>query len=406
MSKGEVSLWIWIVGGLIIGASVIIFATTMATGFFKSYQENTMRERFLNLANRAESICSGGEGNLDYFEFPLSEVVRTVYPAKNRFERPPDKVSELISDKEQGTGTFICISFFEKQEPSCKEVSCPVVMDYIGTPSLKEDLFSLLAKIRGEYPVYTYNLDIEKVEGKVWVTRQTVGPTVALDGLEGVEILGTCEGNPVLVSAADGKVLLFGDATLWVNGNTEFAKLLSDAYAFLGKGRLLVVYEDDYSNPAAAPKIKTTLESLTSDPFIKHTGDISVMSQDFVNYDQLWIVRPGWCSAGFRMGDSGAGCGETIPWSKSETDAISSFVSGGGHVFIITDYQGSGTGETRVDHMPTGTANDMLQSMDMPFVIGDGYVCRKSSLDIKDREAFPSPARMDIKYASLWQKVQ
>ncbi|MFH1294732.1 MAG: hypothetical protein ABIH90_02205 [Candidatus Aenigmatarchaeota archaeon] len=403
--KGEVSTWIWVVGGLIIGVSIILFATTMSAGFFRSYQENSMREKFLNLADRANAICSGGEGNTDYFKFVLSEVVRAVYPAKNKFERPPDKVSELISGRESGEGNYICFSLFEQQEPSCKEISCPVEMEYIGTPSLKEDLFSILSKIRGEFPIYAYNLVLEKAEGKVWITRETRSSQIALDGLNGVEVFGTCDGNPVLVSALNRSVLFFGDATLWVNGNTEFAKLLRDAYTLLGEGRILVIYEDENSRPDVVPKIKSTLDTFVSDPYVKHTTDLSVMFQGFQNYDQVWLVRPGWCGADFREGREDIGCDEVPPWTPSEVKAIADFVSAGGKIFLITDYQGSGTGERRVDNYPSDIVNQLLQQAEIPFRLGDGYICRKSSLEIENRDAFPSPARMDIRYASIWQKA-
>jgi hypothetical protein len=388
--KGDISTWIWVVGGLIIGVSVILFATTMASGFFKSYQENAMREKFLNLADRINAICSGGEGNTDYFKFVVSDVVRAVYPAKNQFERPPDKVSELITNRETGEGNHICFSLFEKQEPSCRETNCPLEMEYIGTPSLKEDLFTLLAKIRGEYPVYTYNLVLEKSEGRVWVAGEVQATKVALEGLD-VDVLAACDGNPVMVSALDRGLVVFGDATLWIKGNTEFAKLLVHIHGYLGKGRTLVVYEGGDADPDSLPRIKSALEEFDS-VMLKHAAPLSHM---FQAYDQIWLVRPGWCES------EKEGCGGTMPWQPEEIRALGDFVGGGGKVFILTDYQG---GASDGERKHSDVINGMLEAAGAPFGMEEGYVCRTSTLKILDEENFPDLGRIDIRYASVWKR--
>jgi len=397
--KGDVSMWIWVVGGLIIGASVILFATTMAVGFFKSYQENAMRERYLMLASRIEAVCSGGEGNMDYFSIAVSDVVRAVYPARNQFERPPEKVSEMISDRETGSGDFLCLSYFEKNEPSCKKLKCQIEMEYFGTPSMREDLFTLLAKIRGDYPIYTYSLIIEKAEGKVYVTREAPQTNISLQGVGGVETLATCDGNPVLVSTAGGKLLVFGDATLWVKGNAEFAKLLAQAHSYLGNGSVLVIYEDDNAMPDGLTRIKETIEPWSI--WIKHEMPLSHM---FQTYSQVWIVRPGWCEAEFREGED-VGCANSTAWEDSEIKALGDYVKGGGHVFIITDYQASGTGDKELLQTPARVVNGFLDSIGAPFKLAKGYVCRKSYLKAAD-DSFQASGRIDIRYASVWERMR
>jgi len=397
--KGDVSMWIWVVGGLIIGASVILFATTMATGFFKSYQENAMREKYLTLAARIDAVCAGGEGNMDYFNVALSDVVRAIYPAKNLFERPPDKVSEMISDREAGSGSFLCLSYFGKNEPSCKAVKCPLEMDYIGTPSMRDDLFTLLAKIRGEYPIYTYSMVLEKAEGKVFVSREAQQTSVALEGVEGVTTLATCDGNPLLLSTADGNALVFGDATLWVKGNAEFAKMLTQAHEYLGNGTVLVIYEDDNAMPDSLTKIREAIGLWGA--WVKHEMPLGNM---FRSYNQVWIVRPGWCEAEFRSGED-VGCGKTASWQDDEIKALGDYVKGGGKAFIITDYQVAGTGDKEMLQTPARVVNGFLESMGAPFRLAKGYVCRKSYLKTLD-DAFPNKGRIDVRYASVWERAR
>ncbi|MBI2675070.1 MAG: hypothetical protein HYX24_01330 [Candidatus Aenigmarchaeota archaeon] len=125
--KGDVSEWIWIAGSIAIGLIVMIFAASAAGSAWKEQQERGMISEFNRLADRVQSVCGSGFGNYATVEVRLAEIVRAIYPARGETEPPPDKN-----------------------------------MTYIGTPGLKQDIFSILARLRGEVSVYDYELALEK----------------------------------------------------------------------------------------------------------------------------------------------------------------------------------------------------------------------------------------------------
>jgi hypothetical protein len=115
------------------------------------------------LYDKIQRTCLvGGKGETYYYTIILPEYVRAVYVAEYE-EEPPDKVSVFISEKRVANGTYFCYQFFNEL-PKCKKIECNTTMSYVGAPSLKEDLFSIIAKLFGSRPRYEYKILINKTD--------------------------------------------------------------------------------------------------------------------------------------------------------------------------------------------------------------------------------------------------
>ena len=108
-----------------------------------------------------------------HYNISVTEPVRAIYAANMSDDFPPDKVSVLISDKKSAIGKYFCMMFFDDTLPRCEDVGCNIDMTYIGTPSLKNDLFSMISRLSGSSPVYVYKIDINKTDYKLVKVQAT-----------------------------------------------------------------------------------------------------------------------------------------------------------------------------------------------------------------------------------------
>lgn len=161
-------------GGIIIASIIIIFGVTMLAKFQERSQKIFSIEAYNNVVNRVTLVCSQSIGNVDYYPIDIPDVVRAIYPAKFVNELPPDKVAQNISEQKKASGTFMCMQFFDETTSRCKNfLNCNITMTYLGTPSKKDSLADILAKIQGRYTVHSYLLVINKTETKhVDITAQ------------------------------------------------------------------------------------------------------------------------------------------------------------------------------------------------------------------------------------------
>jgi hypothetical protein len=110
-------------------------------------------------------ICvKGGIGEMYGLEIGIPQIIKAIYVCNQTDEYPPDKVSVYISEGESAIGSRLCLQFFDENIPKCLDLNCYSKMTYMGTPSMKSDLGSLVAKLTGNSPVYKYRAVINKTE--------------------------------------------------------------------------------------------------------------------------------------------------------------------------------------------------------------------------------------------------
>jgi hypothetical protein len=163
--KGIAS-WIWVIGSVLFGLVIFYAGYVLISGQINGSANNMMLGQVSNLKVELNRICiSGGIGSETTKEVSLPESIKAVYAARSERSPPPDKVSVLISNKESYSGNYLCyqLANVETNVPErCWNVSCTVNFTYIGTPTMKKTLTSVLSGLMGNTPVYNYQLYITK----------------------------------------------------------------------------------------------------------------------------------------------------------------------------------------------------------------------------------------------------
>ncbi|MFH1127341.1 MAG: hypothetical protein V1718_04500, partial [archaeon] len=138
--KAEVSTWMWILGLTIMG--MLIFAIGMSLG--GNQMKNTNRQmavqEYTEFLSKTKMVCKGGIHNSDALTSKFPDNIKAIYSSDIKGP-PPDKVSSMIADGKRSFGKFLCIQFYN-EGPQCEKLECNINMTYMGTPSLREDLFS------------------------------------------------------------------------------------------------------------------------------------------------------------------------------------------------------------------------------------------------------------------------
>lgn len=157
--------WIFVIGSVIIGLSIFFIGSSLLIKQIRTTQKNTLMEEVQDFSNKLKVICNtGGKYQKDYYNMVLPDSVRAVYVANNSYESPPDKVSLLISEQKTTIGNHTCIQFFDDNLPICESIDCLMNFTYIGSPSLKPSLQTLIAKLLGNDVNYNYRVEIEKTD--------------------------------------------------------------------------------------------------------------------------------------------------------------------------------------------------------------------------------------------------
>lgn len=136
----SLSIWIWIIGGLMIAALTfaLAFPSVMQVG------EQTVRNRaidqFRSLNNDVDYICQRGVGTRKTRTIKLYDV-KAIYASQNKRE-PDSKVPQYIADQKTSKGNYLCLSFPESHW-GCQQHSCEVNATYTGKPLEGTEMYSL-----------------------------------------------------------------------------------------------------------------------------------------------------------------------------------------------------------------------------------------------------------------------
>ncbi len=158
-----ISGWFWVIGGLLVAAIFMITAFT----FLGTISDQTSRQRaittYTNLGSWVKTVCYNERDYSLTKKVTIPQSVIAVYSAEEK-EKPPVKVSQLILDKNMSNGTYFCLQFepLNEEEPRCQEMDCNVNMTYFGSLPETLDIFSMVTRIFGGRPTFTYSLRFVK----------------------------------------------------------------------------------------------------------------------------------------------------------------------------------------------------------------------------------------------------
>jgi hypothetical protein len=176
--KGIAS-WIWVIGSVIFGMLLFYAGYVLISGQINGSGDSLMLGEISNLEVELDRLCvSEGIGAQKTRDISLPESVKAVYIARSEYSPPPDKVSALISNADSGIGNYLCyqLSATEANIPKkCWNISCTINFTYLGTPTQKKTLVSMLAGLTGKTPIYNYRLTIMKTgEHNLTVSAETI----------------------------------------------------------------------------------------------------------------------------------------------------------------------------------------------------------------------------------------
>ena len=173
-----IAAWIWIIGSLILGLTIFIIGSTIFFSQLEVKLKQTASDNFYDLIGKIKRTCiEGGLGEVYYYKnFPVPETVKAVYSANESDQLPPDKVSVYISNNRSSTGKYACINYFGDELPKCEAVDCLLDITYMGAPSAKPSIFSMVTRLVSEgsvYKTYKYNVFINKTNTSFVTARAT-----------------------------------------------------------------------------------------------------------------------------------------------------------------------------------------------------------------------------------------
>ena len=158
MKKGmSVSIWIWIIGGLV----VAIMTFTAAYYNLSQIGEQAFRQNIVDeyegINGDINFICKQATGSSTQRTVELRKV-RAIFSSSSRGE-PPGDVPEKIENGDTNSGNFVCLTF-DNAHYGCVEHDCMVEMTYIGMPAPASDMYKL-GSADGKFE---FELTVEKTD--------------------------------------------------------------------------------------------------------------------------------------------------------------------------------------------------------------------------------------------------
>ncbi len=358
--------WNWVISGLIIGLLVIGTFTSMLNKVFMENARQDAKQQFSEIYTRTNTLCTSSEGEEDFYDISIPDIVEGIYIANDDKVFPED-FDERVKKHETFVGSYLCMKLREDRQ-KCRRLKCELEMSYFGQ---KKTVLSLADKILKKPSYTTFPTYFVKNECGVSVLVDDVEATRADTGCVfsrcNYTVLMGCNRMPTCVRVED-KMILLGDTTPFCNHvgtlsgcfvpkpTIDFAVEVANYFngliePALKNNNLLIIYEDKKMDPSQAnfDALKDNISGRTNIP----SGNIKYFRHDSLNpnmpitlpyldgFDQVWIFRPGWCFGQDRNGIDRINegfCDTVVSWSGDEVKAISDYVDSGGKLFLTSDY--------------------------------------------------------------------
>lgn len=158
-----ISEWFWVIGGLLVAAIFLVLAFT----FLGAINDQTTRQsaitRYGNIGSWIKMVCYNEKDYTITKKITVPQSVIAIYSAQGK-EKPPVKVDKKIFDMDTSNGSYFCMQFepINSEDPRCMKMGCAVNMTYIGSLPENMDVYSMVTRIFGGRPTFTYSLRIVK----------------------------------------------------------------------------------------------------------------------------------------------------------------------------------------------------------------------------------------------------
>ena len=161
-----IAAWIWIMSTIVLGILVFTAGSMLIMRYFEDVKKEGVIEQVTKLYTSMETVCLlGGVGDFSGHRIDVPEFTRAIYVANASDELPPDKVSDYITKSKTNMGNYLCLQFADENYPRCRQVSCYMNMTYMGRPSLKESIWTIVSRTFDK-PTYKYRVLVNKTDYK------------------------------------------------------------------------------------------------------------------------------------------------------------------------------------------------------------------------------------------------
>jgi len=372
--------WMWIVGGIIItllcfGIFLEIFSSLTAQTHTQASLESST-----SLATDANKLCMMTEGQSLSQTLKFSTLVTDFYSTS--YEN-----KSYVIEGSRTYGRKLCTNI--SGMVSCEDLDCTLELEDIIK---QKKVLNFLDKLQGALTYREYPLEITRT--KCGVSALGKGSTPGcVCGTGEFETPIQCDYNglqPVLLSKEN--LVILTDAEAWIVKNQSLEpvseKLFSNIAGYLGGQNILIIFEENMTNPENTV-MKDVLASLGSNGFwihakgrtsssvnppggntTLHTSNDSTAyassSIDFSNYDQVWLITPGFCEAESRN------CTDYARWTVGEKKRLIEFAKSGKGLLIVTD---AAMTKGIYDNVDVTLLNSILFEMNLPFEQVPSCVC-------------------------------
>lgn len=167
--KSSASMWIWIIGGILVGTIVFTVAYSQLMATSMKISEQRVLEQYGELGNRIDDLCWSFVGNKRSYTIVLNMETQLVYLSKSE-GWAPSNITELVRENDKSEGDKLCV-LLKGSRPRCNDLECNATMTYIGSLPPKESLLAMVKQMAGSKPKYEYKLQLSKEDRNVKVRK-------------------------------------------------------------------------------------------------------------------------------------------------------------------------------------------------------------------------------------------
>ena len=344
--------YIWLIGGILATLTIsILFLQIFSNMTVEKHRQDSIKS-LDEIANKANTFCMMNVNQSSEISLTFSSLVSKIFAVFN---------GNITEKNNRTLGNQICMNI--SNEIYCsKKLNCQIEVDKFAS---KKTIPTLIDKILGKIAYRDYRLNFIKTKCGVSILLKGSKPICGCD-LNDIEVPIYCEYNgkqPILL--LKNNVILLADTYNWINVGNETETLLNNIADYFGGKRILLVFEENITNPEEADR-KNILDKLRLRGYNidvrRHASKIT----NFEDYDQIWLITPGFCDEATRN------CQKYKRWHRDEINEIIKFVKNGGSLLLITD---SGMRKAVYERVGLEVINKILRGVDFPFDQIQSCVC-------------------------------
>ncbi|MFB6075645.1 MAG: hypothetical protein ABEK17_00735 [Candidatus Aenigmatarchaeota archaeon] len=164
--KSSTSMWIWIIGGILVGTIVFTIAYSQLMATSTKISEQRVLEQYGQLGNKINNLCWSFVDNERDYRIVINRDTELVYLSDDE-DFIPKNTTDLIQTSSNSTGQKLCV-LLKNSRPRCMNLECEARMPYIGSIPPEESLLAMVNRMMGSKVKYEYNLQLKKgKDGKV-----------------------------------------------------------------------------------------------------------------------------------------------------------------------------------------------------------------------------------------------